>query len=138
MCLLFSLFFLSFFGQHYCLFLRFRHFEELHRRLKEFPEYNLHLPPKHFLSTGLDVPVIQERCELLDKYLKVKLTHFFFFCGGFWGVGGDVTHFFGSSHYPLMRHYNSFREILCGFSCSVAVSTLLLKTSFSVPNCFFG
>ncbi|KAM7471746.1 hypothetical protein LguiA_009929 [Lonicera macranthoides] len=50
---------------------RFRHFEELHRRLKEFPEYNLHLPPKHFLSTGLDVPVIQERCKLLDKYLKV-------------------------------------------------------------------
>lgn len=51
---------------------RFRHFEELHRRLKEFPEYNLHLPPKHFLSTGLDVPVIQERCKLLDKYLKVR------------------------------------------------------------------
>lgn len=49
---------------------RFRHFEELHRRLKEFPEYDLHLPPKHFLSTGLDVPVIQERCKLLDKYLK--------------------------------------------------------------------
>ncbi|KAK7294201.1 hypothetical protein RJT34_17087 [Clitoria ternatea] len=49
---------------------RFRHFEELHRRLKEFPEYNLHLPPKHFLSTGLDVPVIQERCDWLDKYLK--------------------------------------------------------------------
>lgn len=49
---------------------RFRHFEELHRRLKEFPEYNLHLPPKHFLSTGLDIFVIQERCKLLDKYLK--------------------------------------------------------------------
>jgi sorting nexin-13 len=49
---------------------RFRHFEELHRRLKEFSEYNLHLPPKHFLSTGLDVATIQERCELLDKYLK--------------------------------------------------------------------
>ncbi|XP_019431807.1 PREDICTED: uncharacterized protein LOC109338913 isoform X1 [Lupinus angustifolius] len=49
---------------------RFRHFEELHRRLKEFHEYNLHLPPKHFLSTGLDITVIQERCELLDKYLK--------------------------------------------------------------------
>ncbi|KAM3699787.1 hypothetical protein ACJW31_05G051900 [Castanea mollissima] len=49
---------------------RFRHFEELHRRLKEFPEYDLHLPPKHFLSTGLDVPVIHERCKLLDKYLK--------------------------------------------------------------------
>lgn len=49
---------------------RFRHFEELHRRLKEYAEYNLHLPPKHFLSTGLDVPVIQERCKLLDIYLK--------------------------------------------------------------------
>lgn len=58
----------------FCFFFlnRFRHFEELHRRLKEFPEYNLHLPPKHFLSTGLDVPVIQERCKLLDKYLKVR------------------------------------------------------------------
>ncbi|KAA8540412.1 hypothetical protein F0562_024669 [Nyssa sinensis] len=52
---------------------RFRHFEELHRRLKEFPEYNLHLPPKPFLSTGLDVPVIRERCKLLDKYLKKLL-----------------------------------------------------------------
>lgn len=49
---------------------RYRHFEELHRRLKQYPEYNLHLPPKHFLSTGLDVPVIQERCKLLDEYLK--------------------------------------------------------------------
>ncbi|CAL0325994.1 unnamed protein product [Lupinus luteus] len=49
---------------------RFRHFEELHRRLKEFPEYNLHLPPKYFLSTGLDIAVIQERCGLLDRYLK--------------------------------------------------------------------
>ncbi|XP_047340631.1 uncharacterized protein LOC124944424 [Impatiens glandulifera] len=54
---------------------RFSHFEELHRRLKEFPEYNLHLPPKHFLSTGLDVPIIQERCKLLDQYLK-KLLQF--------------------------------------------------------------
>ncbi|GAB2293538.1 hypothetical protein Dimus_027745 [Dionaea muscipula] len=52
---------------------RFRHFEELHRRLKEFPEYNLHLPPKHFLSTGLDVTVILERCKLLDTYLKKLL-----------------------------------------------------------------
>ncbi|XP_020573351.1 uncharacterized protein LOC110019841 isoform X2 [Phalaenopsis equestris] len=49
---------------------RFRHFEELHRRLKEFPEYNLSLPPKHFLSSGLDMPVVQERCKSLDKYLK--------------------------------------------------------------------
>lgn len=52
---------------------RFRHFEELHQRLKEFPEYNLHLPPKHFLSTGLDVTVIQERSILLDQYLKKLL-----------------------------------------------------------------
>ncbi|KAL6972795.1 hypothetical protein U1Q18_026967 [Sarracenia purpurea var. burkii] len=52
---------------------RFRHFEELHRRLKEFPEYNLHLPPKRFLSTGLDVSVIQERCKLLHQYLKKLL-----------------------------------------------------------------
>ncbi|KHG17215.1 Sorting nexin-13 [Gossypium arboreum] len=52
---------------------RFRHFEELHRRLKQFPEYKLHLPPKHFLSTGLDIPVIRERCKLLDEYLKKLL-----------------------------------------------------------------
>uniref|UniRef100_M4EBJ3 PXA domain-containing protein n=1 Tax=Brassica campestris TaxID=3711 RepID=M4EBJ3_BRACM len=54
---------------------RFRHFEELHRRLKVFPEYNLHLPPKHFLSTGVDIPVIQERCLLLDDYLKFFLIY---------------------------------------------------------------
>lgn len=52
---------------------RFRHFEELHQRLKEFPEYNLHLPPKHFLSSGLDMTVIQERSILLDQYLKKLL-----------------------------------------------------------------
>ncbi|XAR67716.1 hypothetical protein NMG60_11002592 [Bertholletia excelsa] len=57
-------------GNSWSIKRRFRHFEELHRRLKEFPEYNLHLPPKHFLSTGLDVPVILERCKLLDQYLK--------------------------------------------------------------------
>ncbi|KZV56103.1 hypothetical protein F511_06120 [Dorcoceras hygrometricum] len=52
---------------------RFRHFEELHRRLKDFQEYNLLLPPKHFLSTGLDVFIIEERCRLLDQYLKVVI-----------------------------------------------------------------
>ncbi|KAK8608454.1 hypothetical protein V6N13_023877 [Hibiscus sabdariffa] len=52
---------------------RFRHFEELHQRLKSFPEYKLHLPPKYFLSTGLDIPVIRERCKLLDEYLKKLL-----------------------------------------------------------------
>ncbi|CAH8382369.1 unnamed protein product [Eruca vesicaria subsp. sativa] len=52
---------------------RFRHFEELHQRLKVFPEYNLYLPPKHFLSTGVDIPVMNERCVLLDDYLKKLL-----------------------------------------------------------------
>ncbi|EOY26788.1 PREDICTED: uncharacterized protein LOC18595932 [Theobroma cacao] len=52
---------------------RFRHFEELHQRLKQFPDYKLHLPPKHFLSTGLDVYVIRERCKWLDGYLKKLL-----------------------------------------------------------------
>lgn len=50
---------------------RFRHFEELHRLLRDFAEYNLILPPKHFLSSGLHVAVVKERCILLDKYLKV-------------------------------------------------------------------
>lgn len=49
---------------------RFRHFEELHRRLKDFPEYSLSLPPKRFLSSSLDASVVYERCNLLDKYLK--------------------------------------------------------------------
>ncbi|XP_054780633.1 uncharacterized protein LOC129288193 isoform X2 [Prosopis cineraria] len=53
---------------------RFRHFEELHWRLKEFPDYNLHLPPKHFLTTGLDVTVVQERCKLLEIYLKLPIV----------------------------------------------------------------
>ncbi|OIT00292.1 PREDICTED: uncharacterized protein LOC109228829 isoform X2 [Nicotiana attenuata] len=52
---------------------RFRHFEELHWCLKEFREYNLHLPPKHFLSSSLNVPVIRERCKYLDLYLKKLL-----------------------------------------------------------------
>ncbi|KAJ4843567.1 hypothetical protein Tsubulata_040936 [Turnera subulata] len=60
-------------GNNWSIKRRYRHFEELHRRLKEYPEYNLHLPPKHFLSTGLDLLVIQERCRLLDRYLKMLL-----------------------------------------------------------------
>ncbi|KAH6820970.1 hypothetical protein C2S53_018425 [Perilla frutescens var. hirtella] len=60
-------------GHSWSIKRRYQHFVELHRRLKEFPEYNLHLPPKHFLSTGLDVFVIQERCKLLDQYLKKLL-----------------------------------------------------------------
>ncbi|KAJ4749724.1 Sorting nexin-13 [Rhynchospora pubera] len=60
-------------GHSWSIKRRFRHFEELHRRLKEFPEYNLSLPPKHFLSSGLEVPVVRERCKLLDTYLKKLL-----------------------------------------------------------------
>ncbi|CAL4909749.1 unnamed protein product [Urochloa decumbens] len=57
-------------GNSWSIKRRFRHFEELHRRLKEYAQYNLHLPPKHFLSSGLEVPVVRERCKLLDMYLK--------------------------------------------------------------------
>lgn len=53
---------------------RFRHFEELHRRLKVLPEYSLHLPPKRFLSSSLDASFVYERCNLLDKYLKDLLV----------------------------------------------------------------
>nr|CAB3460613.1 unnamed protein product [Digitaria exilis] len=61
-------------GNSWSIKRRFRHFEELHRRLKEYAQYNLHLPPKHFLSSGLEVPVVRERCKLLDIYLKVFLN----------------------------------------------------------------
>ncbi|CAL5096463.1 unnamed protein product [Urochloa decumbens] len=57
-------------GNSWSIKRRFRHFEELHRRLKEYAQYNLHLPPKHFLSSGLEVPVVRERCKLLDIYMK--------------------------------------------------------------------
>lgn len=60
-------------GNSWSIKRRFRHFEELHRRLKEYSQYNLHLPPKHFLSSGLEVPVVRERCKLLDIYLKKLL-----------------------------------------------------------------
>ncbi|PNT70660.1 hypothetical protein BRADI_2g15390v3 [Brachypodium distachyon] len=60
-------------GNSWSIKRRFRHFEELHRRLKEYPQYSLHLPPKHFLSSGLEVPVVRERCKLLDIYLKKLL-----------------------------------------------------------------
>lgn len=57
-------------GNSWSIKRRFRHFEDLHRRLKEYAQYNLHLPPKHFLSSGLEVSVVRERCKLLDIYLK--------------------------------------------------------------------
>ncbi|XP_062232251.1 uncharacterized protein LOC133929495 isoform X2 [Phragmites australis] len=60
-------------GNSWSIKRRFRHFEELHRHLKEYAQYNLHVPPKHFLSSGLEVPVVRERCKLLDIYLKKLL-----------------------------------------------------------------
>lgn len=53
---------------------RFRNFEQLHRRLKDMPYYNLTLPPKRFLSSSLDSTFVRERCTLLDKYLKDLLA----------------------------------------------------------------
>lgn len=53
---------------------RFRNFEQLHRRLKDMPYYNLTLPPKRFLSSSLDSTFVRERCTLLDKYLKVIMS----------------------------------------------------------------
>jgi hypothetical protein len=50
---------------------RFRNFEQLHRRLKDMPNYSLSLPPKRFLTSSLDNDFVRERCVLLDKYLRV-------------------------------------------------------------------
>ncbi|MQL75157.1 hypothetical protein Taro_007511 [Colocasia esculenta] len=79
----------------YCI--RFRHFEELHRRLKEFSEYHLNLPPKHFLSSGLEVPVVKERCKLLDKYLK---------------NANDIQHQLQFSFYAMFLMLISFLQML--------------------------
>ncbi|GFZ04158.1 phox (PX) domain-containing protein [Actinidia rufa] len=58
---------------------RFRHFEELHRRLKEYTKYNLHLPPKHFLSTQklLQIPTISGSIEVWD-FLSVDSQTYVF------------------------------------------------------------
>ncbi|KAH9299978.1 hypothetical protein KI387_011561, partial [Taxus chinensis] len=53
---------------------RYRNFELLHRRLRDIPNYMLHLPPKRFLSSSLDDNFVQQRCILLDKYLKDILS----------------------------------------------------------------
>eukprot|EP00250_Pteridium_aquilinum_P011928 c20397_g1_i1 orf=299-3499(-) len=49
---------------------RFRNFEQLHRKLRDLPQYNLQLPPKRILSSSLDDAFVRDRCILLDKYLK--------------------------------------------------------------------
>eukprot|EP00249_Psilotum_nudum_P022034 c28347_g1_i1 orf=791-4057(+) len=53
---------------------RFRNFEQLHRRLRDLPQYNLQLPPKRFLSSSLSDSFVRDRCILLDKYLKDLLS----------------------------------------------------------------
>ncbi|KAJ0976628.1 hypothetical protein J5N97_012102 [Dioscorea zingiberensis] len=53
---------------------RYRNFERLHRHLKDVPNYSLHLPPKNFLSSGIDDHFIHQRCVLLDKYLQDLLS----------------------------------------------------------------
>lgn len=53
---------------------RFRNFEQLHRRLRDIPNYRLQLPPKRIISSNLDDFFIRERCILLEKYLKDLLS----------------------------------------------------------------
>ncbi|KAH7443476.1 hypothetical protein KP509_02G036500 [Ceratopteris richardii] len=53
---------------------RYRNFEQLHRNLRDLPQYNLQLPPKRILSSSLDDAFVRDRCILLDKYLKDLLS----------------------------------------------------------------
>ncbi|XP_043709583.1 uncharacterized protein LOC122658623 [Telopea speciosissima] len=53
---------------------RYSNFERLHRHLKDIPNYNLHLPPKRFLSSSTDDSFVHERCIQLDKYLQDLLS----------------------------------------------------------------
>ncbi|MCO5602326.1 hypothetical protein L7F22_056456 [Adiantum nelumboides] len=53
---------------------RFRNFEQLHRNLRDLPQYNLQLPPKRILGSSLDDAFVRDRCILLDKYLKDLLS----------------------------------------------------------------
>jgi hypothetical protein len=53
---------------------RFRNFEQLHRRLKDMPNYTLSLPRKRFFTSSLDNNFVLERCVLLDKYLRDLLA----------------------------------------------------------------
>ncbi|KAJ4965783.1 hypothetical protein NE237_017632 [Protea cynaroides] len=53
---------------------RYSNFERLHRHLKEIPNYNLHLPPKRFLSSSTDDSFVHQRCIQLDKYLQDLLS----------------------------------------------------------------
>ncbi|GMI78801.1 SORTING NEXIN 4 [Hibiscus trionum] len=53
---------------------RYRNFEQLHRCLKEIPNYSLHLPPKRIFSSSTEVAFVHQRCIQLDKYLQDLLS----------------------------------------------------------------
>ncbi|XP_042511847.1 uncharacterized protein LOC122086979 isoform X2 [Macadamia integrifolia] len=53
---------------------RYSNFERLHRHLKDIPNYNLHLPPKRFLSSSTDDSFVHQRCIQLHKYLQDLLS----------------------------------------------------------------
>ncbi|KAH9695758.1 phox domain-containing protein [Citrus sinensis] len=53
---------------------RYRNFERLHRHLKEFPNYTLHLPPKRIFSSSTEDAFVHQRCIQLDKYLQDLLS----------------------------------------------------------------
>ncbi|GER49864.1 Phox-associated domain [Striga asiatica] len=53
---------------------RYRNFEKLHRRLKDIPNYSLHLPPKRIFSSSTEDAFVHQRCIQLDKYLQDLLS----------------------------------------------------------------
>ncbi|KAK8636412.1 hypothetical protein V6N13_124158 [Hibiscus sabdariffa] len=53
---------------------RYRNFEQLHRYLKEIPNYSLHLPPKRIFSSSTEVAFVHQRYIQLDKYLQDLLS----------------------------------------------------------------
>ncbi|KAK9053376.1 hypothetical protein SSX86_030009 [Deinandra increscens subsp. villosa] len=53
---------------------RYRNFERLHRRLKDIPNFTLHLPPKRIFSSSTEDAFVYQRCIQLDKYLQDLLS----------------------------------------------------------------
>ncbi|KHM99009.1 Sorting nexin-16 [Glycine soja] len=53
---------------------RYRNFEQLHRHLKDIPNYVLHLPPKRIFSSSTEDAFVYQRCIQFDKYLQDLLS----------------------------------------------------------------
>ncbi|KAK4804172.1 hypothetical protein SAY86_003989 [Trapa natans] len=53
---------------------RYSNFEQLHRYLKEIPNYTLHLPPKRIFSSSTEDAFVHQRCIQLHKYLQDVLS----------------------------------------------------------------